>query len=95
MVTGGEGRVSVIWHKASGWFREGVVPERVAVGSWEVAKIGGKIISLYAILIAVNFSRKVQQENVIRVLVNMRGTVREKKKKTEKKQQQNKKRQDS
>lgn len=31
-----------------------------------------KGISLYAILVAVNFSRKVQQKNVIRVLVNMR-----------------------
>ena len=39
-----------------------------------------KGVSLYAILIAVNFSREVQQENIIRVLVNMRGTVGEKKK---------------
>ena len=32
-----------------------------------------KGVSLYAILIAVNFSGKVQQQNIIRVLVNMRG----------------------
>lgn len=31
-----------------------------------------KGISFYAILVAVNFSRKVQQKNIIRVLVNMR-----------------------
>lgn len=36
-------------------------------------------VSLYAILIAVKFIRKVQQKNIIRVLVNMRGTVGEKK----------------
>lgn len=44
----------------------------LCVGRWPIVGGSGsyKGVSLYAILIAVNFSGKVQQENIIRVLVN-------------------------